>query len=633
MVRGSLFRFLVAVAVVLVVSVANPCLATTFIVPDDAELVHKSDGIVIGVVISARAVEGVSGDVDTEYEVAVDQVLKGPFEVGKSIRISSPGGTLDGHFTHVESAAHFQIGEEFLLFLTRFHGGWSPTDMTLGKFRPAITSRGYQVLVRDAEDIVGWDRDGKVHKEKIRLEAEFLQFIEDSVADREPDANSYEVEASDVLAVPSGGRRGPKPITNLFPAPATTYSVSFFFCDGTRVPGRWPTATMNAGVQFFKNSAQNALGLGDGGVSIIQTALASWTNDCESAVNITYGGTSANLKNGGDGVNVVVFNDPGGDILGTWNGSGIIAITFSNGNLTHSFDSGTWVSMSDSDIVFQDGYAGTEVSIEEAMTHEIGHGIGLRHADRHYVTPCSVDGNCTITCNNETACDSGVEECAAVAIMTAAVNTTLNYTLQAYDMHGADALYPSTCVVVNPPTNVVATATTTTNVQVTWTASVGATSYNIYRSSDGTNFSNVGSAATTSFNNTASANTAYLYKVRAVNGGESADSNKDLATTTIFTNDPLVVGTTTVTTAHVNELRTAINAVRALASLAGASFTDTLNAGATPIKAIHINQARTALDAARSALSLSAIGYGETITATTTTIKASHVTELRNGVK
>jgi len=633
MFRGPSFRFLVAVTVVLAVSVANPCLATTFIVPDDAELVHKADGIVIGVVISARAVAGASGDVDTEYEVAVDQVLKGPFEVGKSIRISSPGGTLDGHFTHVESAAHFQIGEEFLLFLTRFRGGWTPTDMTLGKFRPATTSRGYQVLVRDAEDIVGWDRDGRVHKEKIRLEGEFLQFIEDTVAGRQPDASSYDVEAGEVLAVPSGHETGPRPITNLFPAPATTYSVSFFFCNGTRVPGRWETATMNAGVHFFKNSAQNASGLGDGGVSIIQTALASWTDDCESAVNITYGGTSPNLKDGNDGVNLVVFNDPGGDIAGHWTGSGVIATTFSNGGDTHVFDSGTWVSMSDSDIVFQDGYAGTEVSIEEAMTHEIGHGIGLRHADKHYVTPCSVDGNCVITCNNETACDSGVEECATVAIMTAAVDTSLNYNLQTYDMHGADALYPGTCVVVDPPTNVVATATTTTNVQVTWTASAGATSYNVYRSADGTNFSNVGSTASTSFNNTASANTAYLYKVRAVNGGESADSNKDLATTVIFSDDPLVVGTTTVKAAHVNELRTAINAVRTLATLGAASFTDTLTAGVTSIKAIHINEARTALDAARSGLSLIAIGYGETITATITTIKASHVTELRNGVK
>ena len=86
--------------------------------------------------------------------------------------------------------------------------------------------------------------------------------------------------------------------------------------------------------------------------------------------------------------------------------------------------------------------------------------------------------------------------------------------------------------------------------------------------------------------------------------------------------------------AHVTELRTAVNAVRALASLSAGSYTDpTLTAGTTVIKAAHINDLRTALNAARSNLTLSAISYSETVTATVTTVKATHVTELRNGVK
>jgi Dual-action HEIGH metallo-peptidase len=602
--------------------------ATTFIVPDDAELVQQSDAIITGVIVSANATETEVGYVETFYEVALDRVLKGPFAPRTIIRIQSPGGMTQNRFTLVESSAHFQIGDQVLLFLTPYRGGWTPWGMTLGKFRFAVTSGGHSVAIRDAEDIFGWDRDGKVHKEKVRLEAEFIHFIQETVAGGTPVARDHETEAGEVLAPPPARAQGMEPITELLPAPATTYSISFYSsCSPvTRYPGRWPTAIMNAGVPFYKNSAQDASGLGDGGVSIIQNALAAWTNDCGSAVNLQYGGPSSNLKDPDDEVNVIVFNDPGGHVPG-----GLIALTFQSGDVFHSFDGTDFVSLKDSDVIFNNGYSGTQPTIEVAMTHEIGHAIGLRHSDKHYLSgpPCS----------SETTCQPGVEDCSTPtnAVMVASVNSSLGFTLQTWDMSAADALYPGTCVTVLPPTGVVATATSTSNVNVSWTASAGAVTYNIYRSPDAVTYALAGSTTgpTVTFNDSGrSANTAYLYKVRAVNGGESGDSNVDLATTVIFTDDPLVGGTTLVKSVHISELRTAVNAVRTLAGIGAGSYTDpTLTAGVTPVKAAHINDLRANLDAARSALALSALSYGETVTGGTTTFKATHVSELRNGVK
>ncbi len=609
---------------------AGRSFATTFIVPDDAELVRKSEAIITGVIVSASPTETEVGFVETFYEVALDRVLKGPFAPHTILRIQSPGGMVQNRFTLVESSAHFQIGDQVLLFLTPYRGGWTPLGMTLGKFRLAVTSSGQGVALRDAEDIDGWDRDGKVHKERIRLEAEFIHFIQQTVAGGTPVAGDYETEASDVLppaVAPEQKAHGP--ITELSPAPATTYSISFYSsCSPvTRYPGRWPTAVMNAGVPFYKNSAQNASGLGDGGVSIIQNALSAWTDDCESAVNLQYGGTSPNLKDPNDGVNVIVFNDPGGHVP-----TGVIAFTFQSGNVTHSFDGTDFVSITDSDVIFNNGYSGTQPTIEEAMTHEIGHAIGLRHADKHYICASGCP-NCT----SESACQSGVEDCASTAIMTASVNASLGFTLQTWDMSAADALYPGTCITVLPPTNVVATATSTSSVNVAWSASAGAVTYNIYRSANGVTYSLAGATTgpSVTFNDSGRpADTAYLYKVRAVNGGESGDSNADLATTTVFTDDPLVAGTTVVKSVHVSELRTAVNAVRTLAALGAGSYTDpTLTAGVTVVNAKHVNDLRSALNAARAALALSTLSYGETVTATVTTVKASHLSELRNGVK
>jgi hypothetical protein len=225
---------------------------------------------------------------------------------------------------------------------------------------------------------------------------------------------------------------------------------------------------------------------------------------------------------------------------------------------------------------------------------------------------------------------------AAITYTPTQANVTLTVTVLTARGCGitASKAVVASCVPVSAPTNVVATATSTTNVSVSWTVSAGATSYNVYRSTDGVNYSLAGSPVVNSLNDAGrTPNTAYLYKVRAVNGGESGDSNRDLATTVIFTDDPLVAGTTVIQAVHITQLRTAVDAVRALVPLVGGSYADpALTTGVTPVKTLHITDLRTALDAARSSLALTAVSYGESIT-TSTTIKTTHLSELRNGVK
>ena len=185
-----------------------------------------------------------------------------------------------------------------------------------------------------------------------------------------------------------------------------------------------------------------------------------------------------------------------------------------------------------------------------------------------------------------------------------------------------------------PPTNVVATASAATNVNITWIAAAGATSYRVYRNS-GAGYTLVGSPSGTSHPDaTVVANTAYLYKVRSFSGSESSDSNIDIATTVLFTDPTLTVGTTEAKLAHFTELLTAVNAVRTLAALGGIAFTAPTPTTSVTVRRQHVLDLRTGLDAARSALALSALTYTDpTITAGTTTIKAAHISDLRNGVK
>src|SRR5204863_519920 len=73
---------------------------------------------------------------------------------------------------------------------------------------------------------------------------------------------------------------------------------------------------------------------------------------------------------------------------------------------------------------------------------------------------------------------------------------------------------------------------------------------------------------------TAQLDHAYLYRVRAATPQQTtAASNTDLATTTPFTDDPLMANTTQAKWAHMAELRRAVDAVRALAQLPAATYT------------------------------------------------------------
>jgi photosystem II stability/assembly factor-like uncharacterized protein len=190
---------------------------------------------------------------------------------------------------------------------------------------------------------------------------------------------------------------------------------------------------------------------------------------------------------------------------------------------------------------------------------------------------------------------------------------------------------------VAAPANVLATATTTTNVNVTWSSVAGASSYRVYRSSGSGNYIQAGGVSGSPFNDsTASPNTAYLYKVRAVtaSGTESTDSNIDLATTVIFTDPTIFTGFTVVKAAHFTQLLTSVNAVRALAGLGSTSFTTPAPGLSVIVFGAHINDLRNGLNPARAALGLTAQSYTDpTITSQTTLIKAANITELRNGVQ
>jgi len=398
--------------------------ATTFVVPDDAELIAKSRAIVVGTIELAEAQRTADG-VETSYSLRLERVLKGNLATARPLWIVSPGGNAGGLAQAVDGAAHFTVGDRALLFLVFESGRWQVTDWAVGKFRFVAAPSG-NLLARDGGAIAGWDRAGRPYVERERMADGFLKFIENTVAGKPGPVDYFVDGEGGGTASPASA---PKGIVANTVYSSYTYSSGLVDGAGNVFPGRWTTATMAGGVNVYKNSTQNASGLSDGGVQTIRNALASWTNDGGSEANLSYAGTSSSTKSV-DGVNVVTFNDPGNWIPGTWTGSGIIASTYSSGSGFHTFDGRSdWSSYYDADIVFQDGFPGTDTNFVTALTHEVGHLIGIRHSNKNW--------------SDNGTCNSSVEECTSSAIMNSSVVPSYGYTLQTYDQNAVRSLYPS----------------------------------------------------------------------------------------------------------------------------------------------------------------------------------------------
>jgi hypothetical protein len=213
-------------------------------------------------------------------------------------------------------------------------------------------------------------------------------------------------------------------------------------------------------------------------------------------------------------------------------------------------------------------------------------------------------------------------------------------TITATDTNGCTGSRAYTLVIALPagstPTLLVATAGGTQSVSLIWTPVAQTNHYEITRSSGGGAPATIASPSTNTYNDAASISpsTTYVYRVRAIDNSSVASgySTPDIATTIVFTDDPLVTNTTAVKSTHITELRTAVNAVRAAGGLGAFPFTDTSLAGVA-IKAAHVSELRTALDAGRSAIGVPALTYANTLTAGSTPVHAVDITEVRSGVK
>jgi hypothetical protein len=200
----------------------------------------------------------------------------------------------------------------------------------------------------------------------------------------------------------------------------------------------------------------------------------------------------------------------------------------------------------------------------------------------------------------------------------------------------ADSSTITITVRLRPPTALVADHTGSVSINVTWNATNGATSYQVFRESGGV-WSLVGTASATSFpDNGPPPNATFVYRVAALgsNVATSDYSNNDIESTLTFTS---VTPNMRISCAHFNELLTGLNSVRWAAGDPPWSWSQllTLSCAQAPVPqqgsviyAAHILALRCAMDNALQRLGVASAGYTDP-NLYGVRIKAIHVTELQ----
>src|SRR5260221_5427598 len=254
--------------------------AATFVVPHDRDLVRRADAIAVGTPLSSFTQINAGGGIEAVTTVQVEEVLKGQ-SLGQTLTIVEPGGDHAGSVQFIPGVPRFNTSERSLLFLSRTGSDrWAVSELALGRFTFRQGSGPSAMrLLRDANDITGWDPDLKPHQEAGRDATRFLTFVRNESRGI-PSAEDYFV-APPPARIQSESTLPSAITANVAPYSATSYTMNINGSEG----GRW-SAFPNA-VTFYTGTTQEP-GAPGGGVTAVTTAFSSWNNDGGSNVNYAY---------------------------------------------------------------------------------------------------------------------------------------------------------------------------------------------------------------------------------------------------------------------------------------------------------------------------------------------------------
>jgi hypothetical protein len=393
---------------------ATSAYGATFIVPEDHALLRDADAVVIGRIFYALPSVDSEGQIVTHVNLLVDRVFKGPVQPGASVQILVEGGILGDQARVVTSEPIYWPDGYVLAFLQQGEGGFYVTHaQALGKFE-LVNFEGTGLWVRGAprEEIYGFDYRGNPHVEIPRLAELFETYLNDVMDGKSP-APDYFLRGNRTSPVSADDQEKENQANGVIDPYAHFPASAYLMGGGTKF--RWNRFDQGGSVAYRVSGSQP----GYDSLGVAQRALAAWTNEPNSNVNLQYAGTStAGFVQ--DGQNTIVFNSTSGVP------SGAIGYSQISSSGTHTFKGETFYTVVEGDVVLKSGLSVSATLFEEAVTHEVGHSIAFRHS------------------NEGTPADSN-------AIMNSVSTGRFGSNLQAWDREAASHVYGSGTATPPPP--------------------------------------------------------------------------------------------------------------------------------------------------------------------------------------
>lgn len=389
---------------------ALPIFSATYIVPEDRDLISAARGIVSGTVTSTHVRRGVR--IETVTQVAVEEWIKGTG--GQSVSVVLPGGQLGEKRLTVPGVPSFTPGDRVLLFLSRDgRGEWTTWSWALGAFR----SDGRGMLTRGGEEVFGWTVDGARHVERPRLERAFVDYVRAVVRGESAAPESFAAPAS--------------PASMLRVQPDATFTAGSY----SYQPGGLPLRRNGAVAEWRVSGAVGDLDV----VKAADTGVAAWSSITATFRDTRGAAPASGDTDGDDGEWRIIANDPHNEIPDTCC-VGIVAGTFLIDSGSHAFNGETFRTLTHADLLVNDGMSSANFNqdrLDDVVTHEIGHTLALRHADRNGANDgaCGGGANCCSFTNDGGNCLS-VMNSLEIAGVTG---------LQTWDRHAIACLYEGSC--------------------------------------------------------------------------------------------------------------------------------------------------------------------------------------------